>query len=79
LALRLEAGARAADVPIFVDPALVRTLARIAVGAEVPEDCYASIAEWMVMARRMRQEAGQSLRRSAFDGEAAAVTGGSSP
>ena len=47
----IEEIARAAGVSVFVDPELVRALASVDDGGEIPEALYQQVAEWLVRAR----------------------------
>jgi flagellar biosynthesis protein FlhB len=47
----IEEAARAARVPVFVDPALAHALAAVGDGEEIPEMLYQQVAEWLVRAR----------------------------
>ena len=48
VAQAIEAAARAAGVPVVVDPALVRALASVDDGGEIPESLYEQVAECLV-------------------------------
>jgi flagellar biosynthesis protein FlhB len=53
----IEETARAAGVPVFVDPELVRALASVDDGGEIPEALYQLVAECLVRARAFGQTA----------------------
>jgi flagellar biosynthesis protein FlhB len=57
-AWQIEAGARAAGVPSFVEPALVRALVWVEAGGEIPEALHLSVARLLVRARGRRHPAG---------------------
>ncbi len=57
-ARQIEAAARAAGMPSFVEPALVRALAWVEAGGEIPEALHLSVARLMVRARGQRHPAG---------------------
>jgi flagellar biosynthetic protein FlhB len=57
LAYRIETAAQLGGVPVLVAPELVRALAGVAVGDEIPESTYAAMAEMMVRARSQRRGA----------------------
>lgn len=44
----IEAAARAAGVPVFIDPDLVRALASVEYGGEIPEALYEQVAECLL-------------------------------
>ena len=51
----IEEAARAAGVPVFVEPALVRALARAEEGNEIPERFFEQVAELLVKSHALRR------------------------
>ncbi|MBN2574681.1 MAG: EscU/YscU/HrcU family type III secretion system export apparatus switch protein [Deltaproteobacteria bacterium] len=64
----IETAARAARVPSFVAPALVRALALVEEGSEIPEALYPAVAELLARARRLCRGRGTASGRAASVG-----------
>jgi flagellar biosynthesis protein len=55
---RIIAAAREAGIPIRSDPALAEALARLELGADVPEALWKAVAETLAWAYRLNARAG---------------------
>ena len=60
VAERIIAAAREAGVPVREDAALVNALAKLKLGAEVPEAMWTAVAETLAWAYRLNAQAGNS-------------------
>ena len=57
---RILAAAREAGIPVRQDPALAEALAKLELGAEVPEELWTAVAETLAWAYRLDAQAHKS-------------------
>jgi flagellar biosynthesis protein len=62
VAERILAAAREAGIPVRHDPALAEALAKLEVGADVPQEMWTAVAETLAWAYRLDAQAGGSGR-----------------
>jgi flagellar biosynthesis protein len=58
VAERILAAAREAGIPVRHDPALAEALAKLELGADVPQELWTAVAETLAWAYRLDAEAG---------------------
>jgi flagellar biosynthesis protein len=58
VAERILAAAREAGIPVRHDPALAEALAKLELGADVPEELWTAVAETLAWAYRLDAQAG---------------------
>ena len=60
---RILASAREAGIPVRHDPALAEALAKLELGADVPQELWTAVAETLAWAYRLDAQAGGSTPR----------------